>query len=71
MKPHDFRAWVGEMRERHGWTKTRCAKELGTTPVQIKRWETYNSPPYIDLAISAIVHDLAPWPQCAAKPAAE
>ena len=40
MKPHDFRAWVGEMRERHGWTKTRCAKELGTTPVQIKRWET-------------------------------
>jgi hypothetical protein len=71
LSPQDFRAWVAQMRERNGWTKTRCARELGTTPVQIKRWETYHSPPYIDLAVAALVKGLRPWRDESIRPASD
>ena len=61
MEPKEFARWVERMVAERGLTRTEVAALLGTSPVQLTRWSSYPAPPYIGLAIAALMHDLGPW----------
>ena len=49
MQGHELKAW----RESHGWNQTQAARYLGTSQVNISRWEheTHDIPRTVDLLI--------------------
>ena len=58
----DFAAWVAVMGLR-GWSKRRCARELGCGKGQIEIWSRTGAPPYIGQACAALAAELPPWPE--------
>ncbi len=60
MTSADFTAWLAFMKER-GISQGDCAKLLGISNNQPKRWREHGAPPYISLACAALVAGLPPW----------
>lgn len=50
MEPEEFASWVEHMREWRGWSKARCARELGCSPTMVYGWSIRAAPKYIKLA---------------------
>jgi DNA-binding XRE family transcriptional regulator len=61
MTAEEFRIFIDYMREEYGAPRYKIAQALGCHRVTISKYEQTGSPPYIDLAIAAIVNDLDPW----------
>lgn len=58
-----FAAWAAHMAEARGWSRRRCAKELGCGVNQVAIWARNGAPIYIGLACAALSRGLAPWSQ--------
>ena len=51
MTATEFAKWAARMRERHGWTKSECARRLGCARNQVTIWGAGKGAPlYIDYA---------------------
>lgn len=61
MNPQEFARWVERMLRERALAKREIAELLGTTVPQLARWSTYRAPPYVALAIAAVMNNLAPW----------
>lgn len=60
MNPEDIRRW----REMSGYSQGEAAAALGVSTRTIEDWESgrRNPPPYLGLAVAALLYGLPPWP---------
>ena len=60
MKCSDFRSWVQKAHD-NGVSGRELAKVLGCGVNSITRWQWYDPPRYIGLAVAAVEAGLKPW----------
>jgi transcriptional regulator with XRE-family HTH domain len=61
MTPTDFAAFVALCKERHGWSKSEIARQLGCGRNMVSKWMETEPPRYIALACSAILQGFPPF----------
>ncbi len=60
MTPADFAAWLALMKER-GLSANACAKKMGWSDNQPRRYLATGAPPHVAYACAALAYGLPPW----------